>query len=320
MKNCKRKILVTNQMEHLPVVRGILGENAEVNYHPAPSDKELLELISDVDAIVTNLQQRITPEVIDAAKKLKIIATPSTGTDHIDIPYAERRGLIVQSLKTDYDVLKTITSTSEHAFLLMLAALRKLPFAFDSVREGNWSREKYRGREAEGRVVGILGYGRLGEIFSRFAKGFGMEVIAFDPCKTISDDWVEQVDFGELLSRSEIITIHVHLTDETEKMINREVFNKMRDGVYLVNTSRGGLIDEAALIEALETGKVACAGLDVLANELDGDTPNDPLVKYAKSHENLIISPHVGGCSYDAQEKAYKHVAEKLTTALAEFE
>lgn len=315
----KFKILVTNETDHLPQSRAILEECAEVIYRPNPTDEELLELIADVDAIVTNLSQRITPKVIDTAKRLKIISTPSTGTDHIDIEYAENKGILVQSIKKDYDVLKKITSTAEHAFLLMMACLRKLPFAFDAVRRGEWTRSEYRGREVEGRVVGILGYGRLGEMFSRFAKGFDMKVIACDPFKNVTDDWVEQVEFDELLARAEIITIHVHLTDETRNMINRDVFNKMRDGVYLVNTSRGGLIDEEAFIEALESGKIMCAGIDVLANELDGDIINEPLVKYAQTHSNLIISPHIGGCSYDAQEKSYKHTATKLINALKEL-
>ena len=314
--NRKPRILVTNEVDHLPASRELLESHAEVIYRANPSEAELSELIVDVEAVITNLRQRITPAIIDAARCLKVIATPSTGTDHIDTDYAESRGILVQSLKNDYQLLKDIPSTAEHAFLLMISCLRQLPFAFDSVRKGLWERNHFRGRELQGRIIGILGYGRLGEIFSRFAMAFGMKVIACDPLVKINDHWVEQVQFDELLDRSEIISIHVHLSESTRSIINREAFAKMRNGVYLINTSRGAIIDENALLEALESKKVAGAGLDVLANELEGNIASDPLVKYAKTHTNLSITPHIGGCTYDAQEKAYRYTVEKLLKAL----
>jgi len=194
----------------------------------------------------------------------------------------------------------------------MLACLRKLPFAFDDVKRGNWNAARWRGREAAGRVVGIVGYGRLGEIFSRLARGFGMKVIACDPLRKIKDTWVRQVSMKELLKKAEIITIHVHLTPETRWLIGKREFAMMRKGVYLINTSRGALIDECALLQALRTGKIASAGIDVLAGELDGKIGNNPLVQYARTHDNLIISPHVGGCTYDAQEKSHRHTVQKI--------
>jgi D-3-phosphoglycerate dehydrogenase len=277
-----------------------------------------LEIIGEFDGLVTNLQQRITPVLLDQAKRLRVIATPSTGTDHIDLSYAESKGIQVQSLKTDYDLLKDIPATAELAFTLMLACLRKLPFAFDAVKRGDWTRSEFRGRQAFERVVGIIGYGRLGEIFSRRAQAFGMRVLACDPCKTVRDPWVTQLGMEELLTRSEIITLHVHLNDKTRNMIGEREFGLMREGVVLVNTSRGGLIDEKAFLRALNSGKISCAGIDVLANELDRDIANEPLVRHAKEHENLIITPHIGGCTYDSQELASRHTAVKLVEALCE--
>lgn len=316
MHKQKPKILVTIEMEHLPESRAILEKGARVTYAGRLSKNKLLRLIPAYDAIVTNLQQRIDREIIDAGPKLKVIATPSTGTDHIDLEQAKNRGIEVQSLKYDYDVLKTITSTAEHAFLLMMACLRKLPFAFAAVKEGKWTLAEWRGREVAGRVVGIMGYGRLGEIFSRFARAFEMKVIACDPLKKISDPWVEQVKMNALLKRSEIITLHVHLTPKTRGMIGKKEFALMRNGVYLVNTSRGGLLDEKAFLRSLKSGRIACAGIDVLANELDEKIANEPLVKYARTHKNLIITPHIGGCTYDAQEKSFRHAARKLIMIL----
>ena len=308
----KPRILVTAEMEHLPATKAILEPACNVVYAPNITDADLLATISEYDAIVTNLRQIIDKSILDAAPNLRLIATPSTGTDHIDVEYAESKGIVTQSIKCDYDVLKTITSTAEHAFLLMLSCLRKLPFAFDSVRHGKWARDEFMGREAEGRIVGILGYGRLGEIFSRLAHGFGMTVIACDPHKTISDSWVKQLEMDELLQTAEIISLHIHLTSETEKLIGQREFDLMRNGVYLINTSRGKLIDENALLNALKSGKVKCAGIDVLSNELTGEINSDPLVEFSKTHDNLIITPHIGGMSSDAQEKAFRHMANKL--------
>jgi D-3-phosphoglycerate dehydrogenase len=310
------RILVTFDVGHLPETRRTLEEKADVTYRPNPSDSELLEMIGEFDGIVTNLQQRLTPAVIDRATRLRVIATPSTGTDHIDIRYAQSKGIEVQSLKTDYDLLKDIPSTAELAFALTLSCLRRLPFAFDSVKRGEWTRSEFRGRQAFDRVVGIIGYGRLGSIFSRFAHAFGMRVLACDPFKTIEDSWVRQLELDDLLRQSEIITLHVHLNDETRGMIGKREFGLMRDGIVIVNTSRGALIDEAVFLDALASGKVACAGIDVLANELDRNIANEPLVRYANEHQNLIITPHIGGCTYDAQELTSKYTAAKIVGSL----
>jgi len=312
----KPKVLVTVGMEHLPESRAILERGAKVTYAKNLSKAKLLRLIPAYDTIVTNLRQRIDRNIIDAGTKLRVIATPSTGTDHIDLAYAKSRGIEVQSLKYDYTVLKTISSTAEHAFLLMMACLRKLPFAFDDVKKGKWTAPETRGREVADRIVGIIGYGRLGEIFSKFAHAFAMQVIACDPFKKIQDEWVEQVKMHELLKRSEIITLHVHLAPETRGLIGAREFALMRDGVYFVNTSRGALLDEKAFLHVLRSGKIACAGIDVLANEIDGRIADDPLVRYARSHRNLIITPHIGGCTYDAQEKAFRHTVRKLVAFL----
>lgn len=199
------KVLVTFDMRHLPESRALLEADADVTYRVEPERPELLVLIADADAIIPNLRQRIGRREMDAGRNLKVIATPSTGTDHIDVAYAGSRGIVVQSLKDDPDLLRTVSSTAEHAFLLMLACLRKLPFAFDAVRAGRWTSGDFHGREAAWRTVGIIGCGRLGEMFSRFAKGFGMKVIACDPFRKISDGWVRQVDFESLLREAEII-------------------------------------------------------------------------------------------------------------------
>jgi len=303
-------------MGHLPACRAILERAAAVMYAEPRSRAELIRLIPSADALVPALNQRIDRRVLDAAPRLTVIATPSTGTDHIDLAAARSRGIEVQSLKDDPDLLRTITSTAEHAFLLMLACLRRLPFAFDDVKRGRWRAADWRGREAAGRTVGIVGYGRLGAIFSRLALGFGMKVIACDPFKKITDPWVEPAPMGALLKRAEIVTLHVHLTPETRGLIGVRELARLRPGAVLINTARGALVDERALLRALESGRLAAAGLDVLARELEGRAARDPLVRYARTHANLILTPHVGGCTVDAQEKAFRRMAEKLAARL----
>jgi len=306
-----KTILVTVPMEHLPEARGVLDESGRVIYTDHPSRNEILPLLPEVDAIFPNTKMMLDAAIINASPRLKVICTPSTGTDHIDKNYCKARGVEVLSITRDYELLKTITSTAEHAFGLMVNVVRNMPWSYDSVREGDWDYTRFRGRELQGRVLGIVGYGRLGTMMSRFARAFDMEVLAFDPYVVVPDDWVTQVDLDELLARSEIISLHVHLTPETYGMVDRSWFDRM-GGTYLVNTSRGCLIDEAALLDALEDGRVKAAGLDVICGEIEGDTRAHPLVQYASSHSTLMITPHCGGMSYDGQEKAFRFAAQKL--------
>jgi D-3-phosphoglycerate dehydrogenase len=304
--------LVTAPIDHLPETRRVLEAAGEVLYFDHPPRKEILPLLADVDAIFPNTKMMLDQEIVDAAPKLKVISTPSTGTDHIDKDYCARRGVEVLSLTKDLSVLETITSTAEHAFALTLDIVRNMPWSYQSVLEGGWDYTKFRGRELQGRVVGIVGYGRLGKMYARFARGFDMKVLATDPNVKIAEPWVEQVSLDELLKRSEIITLHVHLRPETRRMVDRSWFERMRPGVYLINTSRGGLIDDEALLAALESGKVKGAGLDVLEGEIEGDMSRHPVVQYARTHRNIIITPHCGGMSIDGQQKAFTHAARKL--------
>lgn len=311
MNKNRIKILVTVPVDHLKQTCQILENIGEVIYVDHPSRESILSIVKDVDAIFPNTKMMLGKEIIDAAKKLKVICTPSTGTDHIDLKYCDKKEIDVLSLTKDFGILETITSTAEHAFAMMLNILRNIPWSSNPATLGEWDYTKFRGREAQGRIVGIIGYGRLGKMFSRFAKGFDMKVLAYDPYVTVSDNWVKQVNLDELLKRAEIITLHVHLNDETRFMVDKSWFNKM-NGVYLINTSRGCLINEKDLIDALDSGRVKAAGLDVLCGEIEGDMGKHPLVKYVQTHSNLLITPHCGGMSFDGQEKAFSYAAAKL--------
>lgn len=277
-----------------------------------PETREaLLEGIGEYDAYISSLKIRVDGEVLDRAKKLKAIFTPSTGLDHIDLDAARARGIPVFATKNDLDVLERITSTAEMALALLLGVVRRVPWAHEAAMNGIWAREMFRGHQLSGKTIGILGYGRLGKMMADYAKALRMEVIACD-LKKIEAEGVRQVSFDELLRESDVISVHVHLNSTTEKMISTAEFEKMKDGVVIINTARGGIIDEEAFLKALECGKVGAAGLDVIDGEWMENIGEHPLIKYAREHDNLLISPHTGGTCFEAQEITAENVIKKI--------
>jgi D-3-phosphoglycerate dehydrogenase len=305
------RILCNSPINHIPEARQILESVGEVTYAQYKYPR-LLEIIGKYDALLPSLDIYLDERLLQRAERLKLIATPSTGTDHIDLKSAAKFGIEVVSLKNDTEFLKKVTATAELAFGLILSITRRIPFAFDSVKQGKWSSKDFRGHELLDKTLGIIGYGRLGEMMARYGHAFGMRILACDPYKTICEDFVTQVDFEALLRSADIITIHVHMNEETRGLISKRAFSTMKQGVYIVNTSRGAVIDEGVLLQALELGKVAGAALDVICGELEGNFEHHPLIRYARTHDNLIITPHMGGVTYESQAKAYTFTARKI--------
>ena len=312
----KPKVLCMHDVAPYPEALDPLREVAEVVCEPADQQR-LVDIIAEYDAYVASLHVQVNADVLAAAKRLKVIATSSTGTDHIDLRRCDERGIAVLSIKTDYDLLNQVTCTAELAFGLLLGVVRRMPWAFDRAKEGVWARDEFRGHQLNGKTFGILGVGRLGTMSAQYAQAFRMRVIGCD-LKKIELPFVEQVDFDTLLAQSDILTIHIHLTDETRGIIGREEFARMKPGAILINTSRGAIIDEEALVEALESGKLAGAGVDVIHGEWDSNLHDHPLIRYAREHQNLLITPHVGGVTYEAQSITLRHIAEKLARWLKE--
>ena len=294
-----------------PDVLDSLAEVAEVVSLQA-DQSVLLERISEFDAYLASLQVRVTREVLERAERLRVIATPSTGLDHIDVPFAESRKVVVLSLRHDTEFLDSITATAELAWALLLATVRRLPWAFDAAKAGHWARDEFRGHQLSGKVLGILGYGRLGRIVAEYGKAFRMRVIACDVRQVKPAEGVRLVDFDTLLRESDVLSLHIHLTDENRGIINAEAFAKMKPGAVLVNTSRGAIIDERAFLDALVSGQLAGAGVDVIEGEWDEDLSRHPLIRYANEHENLVISPHIGGVTHESQRMVYEHTVSKL--------
>jgi len=310
------RILNTIGSKYSVEAKEIINQLGSVDYLDLDQEK-LEEIISGYNIVVVGLGLNINKKVIDKAVNLKLIATATTGLDHIDTGYAKEKNIAVLSLRGETEFLNTITGTAELAFGLAIDLLRKTPFAFNSVMNNEWNREKFRGHNVYGKTLGIVGLGRLGCWMARYGKAFGMRVIATDP-NIDNDIFVKEgcakVSFDELLAQSDIVSLHVHLSTETEGMFNKDVFSKMRQGSYLINTSRGKIVDQGDLIEVLERGAVAGYATDVLSDELeyDGGLKDQPLVEYAKSHNNVIIVPHIGGMTYESREATDIFIAQKV--------
>ncbi len=306
------KIISNCDLSGAPEAISILEEAGELLCLGDNRERTLTE-ITDCDALMAHPSVRIDSELLDCAPKLGFVGSPHTGKDHLDIGSIEKRNLHLAHIAEEIELLSSFTATSEMAFALLLAVVRKLPQAFDAAKTGSWDREKFTGFQLLDKTLGILGLGRLGTMSARIGQGFGMKVIAHDP-KEISMPGVRMVDLDSLFAGSDILTIHVHLNPETENLINEYTLGKMKPGSLLINTSRGRIIDEKALISALKTGHLGGAGLDVIDGEwltLE-ERAQHPLVKYSRTNENLIIVPHIGGSTKESIYGARFFMAKKI--------
>jgi D-3-phosphoglycerate dehydrogenase len=279
--------------------------------------KELLSSIEKFDVLVIRLETRVDKELIERAKKLKVIGVAATGLDHVDVEHAKEKGLLVVSLKGERKFLESVNATVEHTFALILSLVRKIPWTFEEVKRERWTREQFFGQELNGKTMGILGLGRLGSKIAKIARSFGMRVIASDPyvSRTVAEKLgVGKVGIETLLTKSNVIVVCAALTPETKDLIDSEEFMRMSLKPILINTSRGKIVNEKALLEALKMGRIAGAALDVLSNEVEAENPlqKNPLVKYARSHDNLIITPHLGGATFESMERTGIFIAERI--------
>ncbi|MCI0566096.1 NAD(P)-binding domain-containing protein [bacterium] len=296
--------------------KNILSSLGDVHYKTL-SQNELVSVISNYEGVVIGLGLTFDENVLKNGDKLKFIATATTGLDHIDTEYAKKRGIAILSLRGENDFLDTITGTAELAWGLLIALSRHLPQSIDSVKAHEWDREKFRGHNLYGRTLGVVGLGRLGRWTARYGNAFGMRVIACDPRiprSAFAEAHAVPKTFDELISESDVVSIHVHLSDETKNMFNGDVFKKMKPEAYLINTSRGAIVNEPDLLSALEKGVIAGYGADVLADETSfGKTfKSNPLVEYAKTHSNVILLPHTGGMTHESREATDIFIAEKV--------
>jgi D-3-phosphoglycerate dehydrogenase / 2-oxoglutarate reductase len=282
-----------------------------------PLDRaSLLNEVADVDALVVRLAHHIDEEVLASAARLRFIVSPTTGLDHIDRSAAENLGITIISLLGDDDFLRSVPATAEHTWALLLSLTRRVPFAHRSVMDGDWDRDSYRGHDLAGRRLCIIGCGRVGERVARYGQAFDMAVGAFDPYRTrVWPGGVERFDsLNEALAWADVVTLHVPLTPATTGLMDAAGFARMRPDALLVNTSRGAVIDEQALLTCLAAGSLGGAALDVVSGEVGGHPPSPPLLAYAREHGNLIITPHIGGATVESMHRTEERVVDVLST------
>jgi D-3-phosphoglycerate dehydrogenase / 2-oxoglutarate reductase len=283
-----------------------------------PAVREIvLPALREVDAYLASASVRIDSEFLSHAPKLRVIGSPSTGKDHMDMAEIQRRGIVCFDIAKEYDLINSFSATSEMAFTLLLSIIRKVVPAQADAKLGRWTREKYTGFQLLGKTLGIIGLGRLGRITARIGQGFAMNVLAHDTA-SVSAPGVDMVSLDDLLKRSDVVSIHVHLKPDTEGMIGRSALEKMKSSAILLNTSRGRIVDEPALLEALKNRRIAGAGLDVVDGEwmTESELYNHPLIAYSRTHDNLLIVPHIGGATTESIYGARVFMAQKLANHL----
>lgn len=308
------RVIYLGGVEGFEATQETLRDIAEVIHVNAEAEDVARELKTAAAVLDASMRVKITDDMIRAAPALRIISCATTGSDHIARSVLGERGIPVKTLKEDAEFLRNITSAAELSWLLLMACARKLAPALKHVVDGHWQRELFPGLMLNGRRLGLIGCGRIGGWMARYARAFDMDVIGYDPHLETFPDTIRRVSLDEVFATSDFVSIHVHLSPETEGMVNRESFARMKRGAVFINTARGALVDEAAMLDALSSGQLGAAGLDVLNGE--PDTVQHPLVVYARSHDNLLITPHCGGFSPDAVRKVCVHAAGKIRLQL----
>ncbi len=315
----KKLIINTLDLTSAPEALKILQSVGNV-VNLKPDRKTILSHLEKAVAYMSSAAIQVDEEFLKKAPSLKIIGSPSTGTDHLDLKLIKQKNIIMYDISKEYSLIRKFTATSELAFGLMLSLVRNIYSAQQDVFKGIWSREKHYGFQLFGKTLGIIGMGRLGNISARIANGFGMKVIAFDPFVK-KNKIAHMVDFIDLLKKSDIVTLHLHLTKKTEGLIGLTELKSMKRSSIIVNTSRGKIIDEGALLYALQNKEIAGAGLDVVDGEWLNETElkNHALIKYSKSHANLLIVPHIGGSTVESINLARIFMAKKIKTFLEKY-
>jgi D-3-phosphoglycerate dehydrogenase / 2-oxoglutarate reductase len=282
-----------------------------------PERDLVLASLEDIDAYLASVKIRVDKEFLDLSPKLKLIGSPHTGTDHMDLEEIQRRGIELFTISKETRLLEEFTATSELTFGLLLSLIRKIPQASEATKRGDWARENFSGFQLFGKTLGILGLGRLGKISARIGNGFGMNVIAHDVADVQAEN-VEMVDFHTLLLKSDVVSVHIHLDENTRGIVGSSAFSLMKPGAIILNSSRGAIIDEDALLNSLNSGHLGGAGLDVIDGEWlsSEELREHPLVAFARQNDNLLIVPHIGGSTTESIYGARIFMARKIANYL----
>ena len=305
------KVLIADSISQRGVDELSRGGALEVSFQTGLTESELVKIIPEFSALVVRSQTRVTAQILNAGARLRVVGRAGVGVDNVDVETATRRGIIVLNAPGGNTV-----STAEHTFSLLLSVARKIPQADASMRGKSWDRKNFEGIELYNKTLGVIGMGRIGSELSRRAIAFGMRVVAYDPylsaarARALQVELVDELD--DLLTSANFISLHTPLTEETHHMVDATRLAKTKRGVRVINCARGGLIDEDALAEALHSGQVAGAALDVFEIEpLPSDSP-------LRTAPNLVLTPHLGASTAEAQESVGIEIAQSIRAALLE--
>ncbi|HOO55237.1 MAG TPA: phosphoglycerate dehydrogenase [bacterium] len=306
MTKAKPRVLISDKISKKGV--SILKKTCTVDVKPGLSEAELIKIIPRYDAQIVRAATKVTAKVIKAAKNLKIVGRAGVGVDNIDVAAATKAGILVVNSPEG-----NIISAAEQTIALLMALSRKTPQAYCSMKEGKWEKSKFMGSQVYQKTLGLVGFGKIGKLVAERAIGLGMNVIVSDPYA--NEEAVEKigavmVDQGTLQKESDYITFHVPKSKETYHLCSKDDFKRMKDGVFIINCSRGGVVDEEALVEAIDSGKVAAAGLDVFEKE---PLPADSILM---GHPNIIMTPHLGASTVEAQENVAVDVSIQISNFL----
>jgi len=304
------KVIVTDEVSESGLQLLEDDPRVSVDVRLKLSAEELRQQISDYDAIITRSGTRVDRALLEAGSNLKIVARAGVGVDSVDIDAASERGIIVVNAPTG-----NTNSAAEHTFALLLSLCRNVTVANDNLKSGDWQRAPFTGHELRGKTLGVIGMGKVGGRVARRARAFEMDVIVYDPYiseKRAEDFGVKLVQLDDLLRLSDIITVHTPLNEETRGMIGPAQFGRMKDGVLIVNCARGGIYDEEATLQALESGKVIGAAFDVWSQE----PPNSETLKKLIGHPKMIVTPHLGANTIEAQKNVAIDVCQEILAYL----
>lgn len=307
MSNNRPVVLIADKLSQSTV--DALGDSVEVRWVDGPNRPELLKAVVDADALLVRSATTVDAEVLEAAPKLQIVGRAGVGLDNVDIETATARGVMVANAPTS-----NIHSACEHAISLLLSTARQIPAADKTLRDGEWKRSSFKGVEILNKTVGIVGFGHIGQLFAQRLAAFETDIIAYDPYASparAAQLGVELVeDLETLMGRSDFVTIHLPKTKETAGMFNADLLAKAKKGQIIINAARGGLVDEAALAEAIKSGHIRGAGFDVYASEPCTDSPLFGLPE-------VVVTPHLGASTVEAQDRAGTDVAASVLRALS---
>ena len=311
----KNKLICITPIDQIEGLFNKFKKNFIFDYKPEITKSELLLKRNKYEVIFTNPNKSkifISKEIIDSQSKLKVICTASTGTNHIDLKYAKSKKIKIISIRKNIKTLESITSTAELALTLMLNSIRNIIAANEDVKKRNWDYTKFIGRQISDLTVGIVGYGRLGKIFTKLVTPLAKKIIIYEKDFKINDNNKKnQKDLNYLLKKSDVISIHIHADNENVKFFNKNLFIKMKKNVLLINTSRGEIVNELDLLLCLKKNIEMKYATDVLDKEIIS-IKNNSLLKYAIKSNQVLITPHIGGMTKEAQFRAYNKAFSNL--------